>query len=179
MFTWTDTKSPAEVKDFPFDWTLELGSDTIASASAEFVPGQDADLTIDAADTFSGALSYVRLSGGTAGQQALIKGVVVTAGGQTLEEIGVLTVAETVDVATDALTDLQADLEKLKTARIQMLTKGGVKEVWRDGRRLVYNVASLKDLNDAIALYEGLIIDAGAAAGTVKKRHRALSVRFG
>jgi hypothetical protein len=89
-----------------------------------------------------------------------------------------LTVAEAVDPAIQSLDDLKADLIRLRSARISMLTGGQVKEVWREGRRIVYNVASVADLDRAITLYEGLIADAAAAEGTTKKRFRALSVRF-
>lgn len=181
MFAWENVKNPTEVKRYAFDWSEELASgDTIASCSAVLISGFDAGLTIIQSDTFDGAFSYVKVGGGTAAQSARIAGTVVTVNGETLTEVGVLTIAEPSDPATSELQDLRADLVALRKARITLLTGGQIKEVWRDGRRLVYNVASLDDVTKAIHDYESLIAvaEAAAASTTTKPRFRALRPRF-
>lgn len=179
MFVWQDPKGPAEIKDYDFNWTKDLGADTIASASAEFVDERTADLVIEDDSGFSGVTSKVWVSGGTAEQTALIRGTITTTGGRTFTEVGVLLVGEEADPASASLLQLQADLIVLKDARLAMLTGTSVKEVWRDGRRMVYNVASVGDLDRAIAAYEGYITAAeDAVSPPTKRRMRALSVRF-
>jgi hypothetical protein len=74
--------------------------------------------------------------------------------------------------------EIEATLEQLKAQRITLATTGSVKEVWRDGRRIVYDKISMKDLNALIAEYESLLAAAQAEEGTGRKRFRALSVRF-
>lgn len=176
MFTWEDPKDPAELKDYSFDWTTDLGTDTIASCSAALVAGYDSGLTIVDGTTFSGKLSKVIVSGGIEGF-ALIKGHILTTAGNHHYDTGKLIIAAS-ETLTSTPTDLAADLATLKSARLELLTTGKIKEVWRDGRRITYNVASVADLERAIATYEGYITDAQTAAGTANKRFRALSVRF-
>jgi hypothetical protein len=80
---------------------------------------------------------------------------------------------------TEEIDAWKATLATLKATRVEIATTGGIKEVWRDGRRMVFERASLKDLNDLIATYETMIADAEATnAGTGRKRYRALGVRF-
>lgn len=177
MFQWEDPKGPSELKDYVFDWTKDLGADTIQSCSAAFVDGYSAGLSIVDDTDFVGVYSKVWLSGGTAGETARIRGTVFTDGGRTFDEVGILVVAEPSDPATLPLSQLQADLVALKSARISLLTGGQIKEVWREGRRIVYNVASVGDINDAIAEYAELIAAATAPANTPRK-FRALRVRF-
>lgn len=180
MFTWSDTHVPGAVKRYAFDWSDELGaSDTIVSASAELVDGFSGGLTLVQFDQFEDNLSYVKVSGGTGGQTARIRGLVTTNNGETLPQIGLLIVEQQVDIAELSLQDLKADLVSLRTARVTLLTGGQIKEVTRDGRRIVYNVARLEDLSDAIKLYEDLIAKTEAAADTsVRPRYRALRVGF-
>lgn len=178
MIVWEDPKNPTEVKDYAFDWVKDLGDDTISSCSAALLAGNDGGLTIEQDDGYDGTLSFVWVSGGTAGLKALIRGTIVTVGGRTFTELGMVNVSETVDPTTDTVEDLQADLAKLKSARLSMLTGTGVKEVWRDGRRIVYNVASMADLDRAIRLYEDYILKAQVVTGASNGRFRALSVRF-
>ena len=60
-------------------------------------------------------------------------------------------------MAEQSLASLEADLASLRTARVELLTGGQVKEVTREGRRLVFNVASAKDIDEAIRDIEGRI----------------------
>lgn len=182
MFTWDNVKNPTEVKRYAFDWSEELGaSDAITSAWAQPLDGFGGGITITTDSEFSGKLSYVTVTGGTAGQTARIQGtVVINSGEQTLTEVGYLVIAEASDPATSTLQDLQADLARLRVARVEALTGTQVKEVWRDGRRIVYNVGSVADLTKAINEYQ-VLVDAAvaAAAGTATRpRFRGLSVSF-
>lgn len=176
MFIWDDVKNPGEIKRYAFDWSAELGSDPIVSASATLVPGRDAGLTLIIGTQFDGNLSFVKLSGGVAGETAQIKGVITTAN-ETFEEVGELRIVEAFNPATLPLDDLRADLAALKKARVEMLTGSQIKEVWRDGRRITFNVASVGDITKAIAEYDGLIANAEYVA-VGKRRFRALRPVF-
>jgi hypothetical protein len=83
-------------------------------------------------------------------------------------------------MAEQTVDELTAELAALRTARTELLTNGGVKEVWRDGRKVVYNTASVKDLNDAIKDTEARLAaaEAAAAASCSRPRFRALKVGF-
>ena len=179
MFVWENVKNPTEVKRYAFEWEDELGEDAIQSASAELMASYGAGLTIVDGTQFDAdkGLSYVKVSGGTAGQTARIQGTIVTTGGETITEVGFLTIAEASDPLTSDLQDLQADLRALEKARITLLTGTQVKEVWREGRRIVYNVASVADLDRVIQEYRNLIA-AKASEATGKPRFRALRPRF-
>jgi hypothetical protein len=179
VFTWDNVKNPGETKVYAFDWSRELAAgETITSASASLISGSEAGLTIVQSSQFEGALSYVKVSGGTAGLTAAIRGEVVTSLG-TYSEVGLLPVVADFDPAQSTLTDLRADLVALRQARVTALTGGQIKEVWRDGRRIAYNVASVADLNKAIHDYENLVTAAEAtAAGSNRGRYRALRPRF-
>ena len=73
---YADPKDPESIEDFQIDWTAAIGSDTIVSSTWE-VPS---DLAIVAqSHTTTGAV--IRLSGGVAGQQYLIKNVVTLTSG--------------------------------------------------------------------------------------------------
>lgn len=80
-------------------------------------------------------------------------------------------------MAEQSLAELEADLDALRTARIAMLQGQQIKEVTREGRRLVFNVASAKDLTDAITELEGRIAALNAATSG-SGRFRALKPRF-
>lgn len=174
---WDAPKDPSELKDYSFDWSGDLGDDTIASASAALVAGAEAGLTIVDGNDYSGELSTFWVSGGTAGQTALIRGTIITAGGRTLEKTGVLRVVDSADPAQTKLDRLQADLEALQSARITLLKGDAVKEVARDGRRLVKFQPSIPDINNAIALLEREIADLTATTNGTRRR-RALTLSF-
>lgn len=75
--------------------------------------------------------------------------------------------------------EMQADLDALLAARQTRLLTGAVKEVSRDGRKLIYDNPSLADLNAAIDGLRRDIADAAALlADTSYSRYSALSVRF-
>lgn len=179
MFAWENVKNPTEIKRYAFDWSDELATgDAIDSCSAVLVSGYGAGLTIVTDDQFDGVLSFVKLSGGTAGQVARIQGTVITVAGDRFDEEGFLTIADPSDPLTSELTDLRADLIALRRARVEALTGGQVKEVWREGRRVVYNVGSVADISRAIQYYEDLIASKELAVIDSRPRFRALRPRF-
>ena len=71
-------KDPAEVIDFAFDWSDELGADTISTSTW----AADAGITIDA-DSETATVATVTLSGGTAGTDYMVTNTVVTDGAKT------------------------------------------------------------------------------------------------
>jgi hypothetical protein len=182
VFTWDNVKSPADVKRYAFTWASELGaSEVITGASAVLIDGFGAGLTITGDDQFDATakLSFFKVSGGVPGRARIQGTVTINSGDESFTQVGEMVIAEPSDPASSSLRDLRADLISLRQARITALTGTQVKEVWRDGRRLVYNVASVNEISKAIHEYEDLIADAEAsAAGTNRGRYRALGVRF-
>ena len=85
---YADPKDPESVEDFQINWTVVLGTDTIVSSVWE-IP---APLTL-VAQSNTTALATVRLSGGVAGQNYLLKNVVTCASGRVLPQALILPVA--------------------------------------------------------------------------------------
>ncbi len=83
-------KDPADVLDYPFDWTDYLAevSDTIASRTVTVNRA-----TLDSS-VLSGALVTPWLSGGTAGDTASFACKIVTAGGRTAERTAYLVIKQ-------------------------------------------------------------------------------------
>lgn len=73
---------------------------------------------------------------------------------------------------------LEADRAAIAAARLKFLKGEAVKEVARDGRRLVMHGASLADFDSAIAAIDREIATLTAETSGVRRR-RALSVNFG
>jgi len=67
---------------------------------------------------------------------------------------------------------------QLVDARTSLLTGQAVKEVWRDGRRIVYQGASASDINTAIAQVDSDIATLDSSVGASRPRYHALSVSF-
>jgi hypothetical protein len=80
-------------------------------------------------------------------------------------------------MAEQTLAELEAELTALRAARIEILQGTQVKEVWRDGRRVTYNTASLDALNAAILDTEARIA-AVQSPNASRGRFRALKPRF-
>lgn len=80
-------------------------------------------------------------------------------------------------MAEQSLASLEADLASLRTAKVEMLTGGQVREVTREGRRLVFNVAAAEDIDAAIRDIEGRIA-ALESENSSSGRFRALKPRF-
>jgi hypothetical protein len=76
------------------------------------------------------------------------------------------------------LTELQADRAAIYAARLSFLKGEMVKEVARDGRRLVRSNPSLRDLDAALTSIDLEIAKLTAATDGTRRR-RAISVGFG
>lgn len=74
-------KDPAEVLDYPYDWTKRLAGDSIASV-AWTVP----DGLTKASETQVGAVTTIWLSGGTAATQYTLSCVITTTAGRTYKQ---------------------------------------------------------------------------------------------
>lgn len=74
-------KDPDEVLDYELDWTARLAGDTI-STSVWLVP----DELTPGAESVSGAVTKLWLSGGTIGGSFLVTNRITTAGGRTMDE---------------------------------------------------------------------------------------------
>lgn len=73
----------------------------------------------------------------------------------------------------------QADWDAVHAAKLALLKGDRVKEVAREGRRMVMADASLEDIDAALASIQREIDALTAAATTGARRRRALSVSFG
>lgn len=76
------------------------------------------------------------------------------------------------------LTDAQATLAALQTARDSRLANGAVKEVYRAGKRMVKENATITEINDRIADLEDEIADLLAAEGTGRRRRHGIRLRY-
>jgi hypothetical protein len=87
---WDAVKDPDAVKDYGFDWSGWLGTDTIQT-STWIVP---TGITKNS-DSKTNTMTTIWLSGGTAGQSYDLTNRIVTAGGRTEDRTGVIKVKET------------------------------------------------------------------------------------
>lgn len=72
-------QDPSDVLDYPFDWSLFLGSDTIQSS--QFIA--DSGITVESDAILDTAHTVVWLSGPTAGRRYAVTNRIVTAGNRT------------------------------------------------------------------------------------------------
>ena len=138
-------KDPNELKDYEFDWSAQLKTgETVASQVVSFV---DAAGTTNPTNSLVTPFSRVWLSGGVSGQRAVFTIQATTSGGRTLEEaFGVNILDSTID-PTD-LEALQADLVAVEAAIRRFMAGEVVKDVSRDGRRIVQDNPTYRNLLD-------------------------------
>jgi len=86
-----EPKAPSEVRNYTFDWSAFLGTDTIAT-SAVVVSG----VTLDSSSHDTNSVT-VRVSAGTAGTVAEITNTITTVGGFTETELFLLPVTTTAE----------------------------------------------------------------------------------
>lgn len=65
--------------------------------------------------------------------------------------------------------ELQADLVELRQARLALARGDRIKDIWRDGRRIMKSEVTLQQLTDLISIYEQ---DLAAAQATAEGRPR-------
>lgn len=79
-------KDPDETRIEPMDWTLGLNDGaTIVSSSWSFPAGIT---KVSDGIVVGGLKSYVKMSGGTAGEDYILTNTIVTSDGETLEQSG-------------------------------------------------------------------------------------------
>ena len=104
MLYYVGRKDPDAVLDYPLDWAGWLGADSIASATVTSDPG------ITASVSFSGAVTVVRLTGGTDGQSYRATVRVTTAGGETEEHTLLVRVSQSTAPALPAAQEVRGML---------------------------------------------------------------------
>lgn len=136
-------KDPNELKDYEFDWSAQLKTgETVVSQVVSFV---DAAGTANPTNSLVTPFSRVWLSGGVSGQRAVFTIQATTSGGRTLEQAFGVNILDSVIVPTD-LETLQADLVAVDAAIRRFMAGETIKEVWRDGRRIVRDNPTYRDL---------------------------------
>lgn len=83
-----EPKAPSEIRNYRFDWTAFLGTDTIATSDVEV------DGVTKVSDTNDDSSVTVKLSGGTGGTVAKITNTITTAGGLTETELFTLPITQ-------------------------------------------------------------------------------------
>jgi hypothetical protein len=160
----------------------------------ETLEGNPVVVFVDAAGTSnptnsnSGTISRVWLSGGTHGGRAVFTVAVTTSGGRTLERafgvdvvdnaIGVDT-AEDDYLATLALPALREMRASIWTALSASIAGSRVKEVWRDGRRIVRDNMGVKELREMLAMIDRTIAEVEDDMGMSRaSRRRAIAIQW-
>lgn len=160
MKTFTDPKDPSETVDYEIDWAPRLSSgESVASQVVAFI---DAAGTTNPTNSLASNVSRIWLAGGTHGSRAVWTIQVTTTGGRTLEvALGVDVIDST--IGPSRVTQLQALLAEAEQARHDVAIGDKTTELWRDGRRVTYTKASLKDLDAYILRLKQDIADAKIA----------------
>ena len=155
-----ESKDPNELKDYVFDWTAKLADgETVSSQTVTLI---DAAGTTNPSNSLVSGISRVWLQGGTHGSRAVWTIQVTTTGGRTLEvALGVDVIDST--IGPSRVTQLQALLAEAEQARHDVAIGDKTTELWRDGRRVTYTKASLKDLDAYILRLKQDIADAKIA----------------
>ena len=180
-----ETLNPSETKDFTYDWSPRLGDgETVASQVVTFIQTGG---TTNPSNSLASPVSRVWLSGGTHGQRVIFTILATTSGGRTLDAaLAVDVVDNAIGPALDAPLE-GMDILSLKQARadvwnaILAAARGErIKEVWRDGRRVVKDNMSVADLKSTLAMLDLMLAEAEHAAGlTSTPRRTAIGVRYG
>jgi gpW len=162
-----EPKDPTELKDFEFDWGPQLGAgETIVGQSFAFV---DAAGATSPTQTWTGNISRIWLAGGIDGQRSIYTINVNTSGGRQFEVALGVNIVDSNRVTSDADT-LRGYLAEAKIKRHDIALGKSIKEVWRDGRRVIYEGMSLASIDAYIRQLESEIAMAeNVAAGTPKR----------
>lgn len=73
--------------------------------------------------------------------------------------------------------EIAADLVDLRAARMSLAKGERIKDVWRDGRRLIFSEISMDELNKLIKIYES-DLEAATAAEAGRQRRRAIPLNW-
>lgn len=165
--TWP-SKDPDEVLDFSWPVPLDDGDAISGTPTASVLAGT---VTLGAANAI-GNLVTVVISGGQPSENAIVKMTAQTAGGRTFVEEFLLKIAAVAAVPTDA-DNLRADIAKLNEALMNLATGKSIKEVWRNGRRIIYGVVTAETITAMINLKQRAL-DALVATENGRPRRRAI-----
>ena len=141
---------PNELKDYTYDWTLALGTDTIVSSVVAMVEANSVTISSNSNGT---ATTTVWLTGGTPGKICLFTVRVTTVAGRILEQAFRVSIVETKTVPTESET-LAAMLVEAKSARHKLATGATVVDVMRDGRKIAYSKTTIQELDAYIRQLE-------------------------
>jgi hypothetical protein len=170
---YADVKDPASTRPYTFDWAPQLGDGvTLESVNAVMVSA--------AGCSFVGTASFSRVyvSGGTPGQECVFEMTVATSDGP--EEIVWAFGIKIADAAVKPteVDELRADLALIKQVIRNHVAGTSIKEAWRDGRRIIRESVSIKDLLALRDQYERDIEQAERVAAG-KPARRAIPIRWG
>lgn len=179
MEAYADPKDIRETDSFPFNWAPRLGAgETLVSAVVIWV---DQAGTTEEAVTNDDTVSRVVLSGGNAGETAKWIVKVTTSGSRTIDEDFTVEIIDrfvgvTAPTPAESLTAMLTEAE----AALHALGMGQqVKEVWRDGRRVIYNGMSPSALQTYIDSLTARIAALTATTTGALPRRRFIGVAFG
>lgn len=177
MQIYPETKDPSEVKDYLYDWSDRL--DTGEMISAQTVTMVDAGGATSPSATFSGAISRVFLASGTHGSRVVYLVNVQTTGGKTLEESFGVDIVDVIlgGTAETPVTELERMISEAKAQRHAAALGNAVVDVWRDGRRIRKQVATIEELNAYIRVLEIELAEATRVAEGKPKR-RAIGIAW-
>jgi hypothetical protein len=140
-----ESKDPNELKDYEFDWSAQLADgETVVSQVVSFV---DAAGTTNPTNSVSSPYSRVWLAGGTSGQLAVFTILATTSGGRSIEAALGVNILDSVTVPTD-IQGLQEDLVAVNAAIRRFMAGEVIKDVSRDGRRIVRDNPTYRNLLD-------------------------------
>lgn len=177
---WPVSKDPDEIIDLVHDWSARIGADTIAEVVAtEIAP---AGTTQPVAVSFTPSTTTLWLSGGDVGATAIYTVRVTTTGGRVLEESFRVAIIDSavVDATPTEIESLKAALVDVRAAILRLASGEQIKEVWRDGRRIVKVTMTYNQLRDLEAAYLARIAELEASAAYPGRRRRfGIPVAFG
>lgn len=179
MIIFEEALDPSETKDFSFDWSPQLGDGE--TVTGHFVTFVDAAGTTNPSNSLASPVSRVWLSGGTHGGRAIFTILATTSGGRSLEAaFGVnivdVLVGPTAETSAEELTRM---IREAKGQRHAAALGSAVIDVWRDGRRVRRQVASLEELNNYIRILESDLTQAQIDEGiTPTRRRHAMTVAY-
>jgi len=173
LLTFADSLDPQEIKDFTHDWTASL------AAGEAIVGGSVAILFVDAAGTsqpnaISTASNKTRvwLTGGTPGARCIftLRASTNSVPARTIEESFAVLITETT-TEVSLVGQIKADIAMLETAMMDMAAGRSIKEVFRNGRRLVYSTMSAADLRGMLdqKMRQLARAEAIAAGGSIRR----------
>lgn len=164
------SKDPGEVLDFSWPVPLDDGDTISGTPTATVIAGT---VSLSAVSVANGLVSVV-ISGGQPSENAIVNMTAQTVGGRTFVEEFLLKITAASAVPTDA-DNLRADIAKLNEAMMNLALGKQIKEVWRNGRRIIYGVVTAETITAMINLKQRAL-DGLIATESGRPRRRAISL---